>query len=245
MGRRARWLWCSRLVRTACSSRAAVAMRRQARRNSASAAGTRTAAVRIKVVPPIAARISVMIIGRDLLPGADANSISIVLDKATPSQVYSRALNEFNARNSIPANVSSSLLGQNGVSRFDTAYLESSSFRVAKSYQDLHHWLFFARKRCLFQVSPHTGAFRKSHPLRNYHHRMTWRMSEMNFVNDDDSDVSQPIRRPTSLQERSEELLEDLFRERRFTFHSEGLWQWANNGAMLQELGRGEMIRRG
>lgn len=48
-----------------------------------------------------------------------------------------------------------------------------------------------------------------------------------------------------TLRERYDELLEELFRERRFTFHNEGLWQWIQNGLIFQELGRGEMVTRG
>jgi NAD-dependent SIR2 family protein deacetylase len=52
-------------------------------------------------------------------------------------------------------------------------------------------------------------------------------------------------RLPKTLQQRYEELLEDVFQERRFAFHNEGLWQWVQGGTILQELGRGEMIIRG
>src|SRR5258708_22343212 len=48
-----------------------------------------------------------------------------------------------------------------------------------------------------------------------------------------------------TLRERYEDLLEDLFQERRFTFRGDGLWHWISNGAIMQDLGRGEMITRG
>src|SRR5258708_7124572 len=58
------------------------------------------------------------------------------------------------------------------------------------------------------------------------------------------SEIAQPSRLTKTLRERYEELLEDLFKERRFSFHDEGLWQWTQTGSILQELSRGEMIRR-
>jgi hypothetical protein len=79
------------------SSRAAVATRMQARRNSASAAGTRAAAVRIKVVPPITARIAVVLTGRGLCAlavadgcrdaGGDGNGTDPRSDRAFPTAV--------------------------------------------------------------------------------------------------------------------------------------------------------------
>lgn len=50
--------------------------------------------------------------------------------------------------------------------------------------------------------------------------------------------------KPKTLRERYGELLEDLFQERRFAFHQEGLWQWMQNGSVLRDLGRGEAIVR-
>jgi hypothetical protein len=58
-----------------------------------------------------------------------------------------------------------------------------------------------------------------------------------------DEEQQQPVRIKT-LQDRYDDLLENLFRERRFTFHNEGLWMWIQNGRVLQELGRGEMVIR-
>jgi len=49
----------------------------------------------------------------------------------------------------------------------------------------------------------------------------------------------------TTLYGRYTELLEDLFQERRFSFHNEGFWQWLTRGSVLEELGRGEMIVTG
>jgi hypothetical protein len=48
-----------------------------------------------------------------------------------------------------------------------------------------------------------------------------------------------------TLRERYDELLEALFRERRFTFHDEGLWMWIQDGRIFRDLGRGEMVIRG
>jgi hypothetical protein len=55
-------------------------------------------------------------------------------------------------------------------------------------------------------------------------------------------DERQQSVRVKTLQDRYNELLEDLFRERRFAFHNDGLWGWINNGTILPDLGRGEMI---
>jgi hypothetical protein len=52
-------------------------------------------------------------------------------------------------------------------------------------------------------------------------------------------------RQPKTLHERYQELLEDLFQERRFIFHNQGLLHWLTLGSIMQELGRGEMIIRG
>jgi hypothetical protein len=51
--------------------------------------------------------------------------------------------------------------------------------------------------------------------------------------------------KPKSLYERYQELLEYLFQERRFTFHSQGLFHWLASEPSIQQLGRGEMIVRG
>lgn len=61
---------------------------------------------------------------------------------------------------------------------------------------------------------------------------------------DDHEQQEQSNNKAKSLRERYDELLEDLFRERRFTFHNAGLWMWIQNGSIFQDLGRGEMVIR-
>lgn len=51
--------------------------------------------------------------------------------------------------------------------------------------------------------------------------------------------------RSKSLRERYSELLEDLFQQRRFSFHNEGFWQWLCRGGVPSQLGRGEIINIG
>jgi hypothetical protein len=58
------------------------------------------------------------------------------------------------------------------------------------------------------------------------------------------SPVEEHIPRTKNLRERYEDLLEDMFQERRFAFHNEGLWQWMHNGSIFRDLGRGERIIR-
>ncbi len=53
------------------------------------------------------------------------------------------------------------------------------------------------------------------------------------------------LQKAKTLRERYEELLEDLFKERRFAFHPEGFWQWTASGWIFRELGRGELIVNG
>src|SRR5262249_30299585 len=48
-----------------------------------------------------------------------------------------------------------------------------------------------------------------------------------------ETDEEKPARKVKTLQERYEELLEDLFQERRFTFHNEGFWQWIIHGSIM------------
>jgi len=64
------------------------------------------------------------------------------------------------------------------------------------------------------------------------------------LVRDWDQEQQRTAKNKT-LRERYDELLEDLFRERRFSFHDEGLWMWIQNGTIFSELGRGEMVIRG
>lgn len=49
---------------------------------------------------------------------------------------------------------------------------------------------------------------------------------------------------PKGLYARYCDLLEGLFRERRFIFHGEGFWQWLVTGSIMQEIGRGELVIR-
>jgi hypothetical protein len=62
--------------------------------------------------------------------------------------------------------------------------------------------------------------------------------SVTDFVNEGNPSIEKSM----TLHGRYTELLEDLFQERRFSFHNEGFWQWLTRGSIFEELGRGEMI---